>query len=158
MGKKESRAGNYIFSLLFVALGVFMLATIRLDHYQLASAYSLGPGFFPMWIAIMMILIGGLLIWYTHKGAYDREDGFLPQGQALVRLFLMILLTVVGVMLIESIGMVAAIALYFMSVSRFVCGKTWKDTLISTVIATAAIYIVFNVCFKVKFPVGILGF
>lgn len=158
LGKKESRIGNYIFSLLFIALGVLMLVTIKVGDYQLMSVYSLGPGFFPMWIAIMMIFIGCLLIWYTHKGTYDREKAFLPRGQSLMDLIVMVALTAIGVMLIEPVGMVITIALYYMSVSRFVCKKTWKDTIISTLIATGVIYVVFNVCFKVKFPVGIFGF
>ena len=158
MEKRESRIGNYLFSLLFITLGILMITAIKVENYELTSTYSLGPGFFPMWIAILMIGIGCLLLWFTYKGRYDSETLSLPHGKSLANLFTMTALTAGGIMLIEHLGMILTIALYFMSISRFVCQKSWKETVASTLVASAAIYIVFNICFKVKFPIGIFGF
>lgn len=157
MEKKESRVGNYLPSSLFIALGIVMLVTMKVGNYELMSTYSLGAGFFPLWIAIFMIAIGGLLIWFTHKGVYDKEKKVLPGAESFKKLAVMVLATVIGVMLIEKIGMVLTIACYFFSVSKFVCGKAWKESVLSSLIAAAAIYVVFKVGFKVKFPVGMFG-
>lgn len=156
--KTQSRVGNYIFCSAFIVLGVFMLATIKLQNYALMSEYSLGPGFFPLCIATLLIAIGIMMLLLTRRGAYDRKGEILPEKAALIRQGLMVALTVIALLLIERLGMVLTIALYFLCLSRFVCKKSWKESIISAIVATIGIYVVFRLCFKVKFPTGIFGF
>jgi hypothetical protein len=64
----NSRAGSAIkderqfwAGALFVAFGVFTLA--QLPHYELGTATHMGPGYFPMLIAIALVLFGSTAMW-----------------------------------------------------------------------------------------------
>lgn len=154
---RQGRLGNYLFSLFYVALGIFMYIWKEVDGYSLTDKYTLGPGFFPVLVAAALVLLGVLIAYHTHKGLYDESCQALPARENLLLMLEFLGIVVTAVLLVNFLGLIVTILLLFTVISRFICSYSWIYSIRSGVAAAVLIYIAFVVIFAVKFPVGILG-
>ena len=151
------RRGNIIFSLVWIALGVFIAVYDRLN-YPMYNAQGLGAGFFPFWLGMVIAAIGAVLLAASIMGKYDAAVGVVPGGAAMLRILLFVVCSIATVFLANVIGMTLAMVLFLFTVLVLIYREPWLYALIVAVIASAAIWLIFDLGFQIHFPTGFLGF
>ena len=151
-----ARKSNYIISTAFGILGLFMII-YSLANYSYMDQYSLGAGFYPVWIGIFLVLISAFLVYETTRGRFDKrageqDPGRLQRGLVLTGISLCVLIS------INLLGMVLSLFLLLLSSSVLIEKNGWIYSLVMSAATTAVIYVVFHIIFYIKFPVGIFGF
>ncbi len=151
-----ARKSNYIISTAFGILGLFMII-YSLANYSYMDQYSLGAGFYPVWIGIFLVLISAFLVYETTRGRFDKrageqDPGRLQRGLVFTGISLCVLIS------INLLGMVLSLFLLLLSSSVLIEKNGWIYSLVMSAATTAVIYVVFHIIFYIKFPVGIFGF
>jgi putative tricarboxylic transport membrane protein len=141
------------------ALLVFAVAFSAgaLRHYTYWGPGGPGSGFLPFWLGLAM---GGLALMLLVGATRSRGAGapWLPAGEGLRRLAVVLAVTVAFVALLNVVGMLLGTALFLVALLRFLEGYSWRLTL-GVAVATAGInYVVFTYWLQVPFPVSLLGF
>jgi putative tricarboxylic transport membrane protein len=128
-----------------------------LKQYDYWGPNGPGPAFLPFWLGVVMTVLATLLL----VGALrTRETGadWLPSGEGLRRLLLVVGVTVAFVALLNVIGMVMGTVLFLIVLMRFLDRCAWPLTLMVALATAAFIYLVFARWLRVPLPVGLLGF
>ena len=150
------RRADRITAAVLLALAI-AFSTGALRHFAYWSPNGPGPAFLPFWLGVVMAVLALLLL----VGAWrERDPGepWLPRGEGLRRLLLVLVASAVMVALLDRLGMALATALYLVVVLRGLDRHPWPLTL-AVAIGTALFdYLVFNRWLKVPLPVGTLGF
>ena len=151
-----ARKSNYIISVAFGLLGLFMII-YSLANYSYMDQYSLGAGFYPVWVGVFLVLIALFLVYETSKGRFDKVTSKQSSGR-LCRGLIFTGISLCALIFINLLGMVLSLFLLLVSASILIEKNSWVYSAIMAAVTTAVIYIVFHVIFYIKFPVGILGF
>lgn len=115
-----------------------------------------GPAFLPFWLGLVMAVLAALLFVGALR-ARDPGSPWLPRGDGLRRLALVLGVTVTLVALLNVVGMVLGAALYVTVLMRFLDRCRWPLTLAVAVGTAAFIFLVFSHWLRVPLPVGVLG-
>lgn len=116
-----------------------------------------GPGFLPFWLGIVMAVLAAMMLVSALR---DRNVGeaWLPGGDGLRRLALVLGVTFAFVALLKWLGMVVATVLFMVTLLRRLDRIAWPRTLAVSVATAGFVYLVFDYWLHVPFPVGVLGF
>ena len=119
-----------------------------------------GGGAFPFACSVIMLVMSLLAIWETraYERAFPKTDGFIKKaGEALTWLFpknvlVTMLYVLIYALILKRVGFIlstfAFLAACMVSVQT---KKIWKSILIAAV-ATALMYVIFQLIFKVRLP------
>lgn len=145
---------EYYFVLFLVALsGLFLFMTLKIP-FQSTNMGSVGPGFFPRIIAVLLL---ALVVWYgikiiRQKIEVDEEifvkKALLPQLSLIVFLIVMIYLT-------QVIGMLVSIALFMFMMLTVFQKINWKNALVFTMLVMAVMYGIFEFWLDANLPAGV---
>jgi len=128
-----------------------------LTHYSYWGPNGPGPAFLPFWLGVVMAGLAALLL----SGAVrSRDPGaqWLPRGESLKRLALVLSATIGLVALLNVVGMILGTALFLIVLMRFLDRNPWPLTL-AVAVATAGVnFLVFTYWLRVPMPVSVLGF
>lgn len=116
-----------------------------------------GPGFLPFWLGLVMAVLAVLLL-ISALRSRDPGEPWLPQGEGLRRLLLVLGVTIAFVVLLPLLGMALGTALFITALMRGVERHRWPLTLAVALVTTGFNYLVFTFWLKVPFPIGVLGF
>ena len=128
-----------------------------LKQYDYWGANGPGPAFLPFWLGLVMALLATLLLVGALRSSDPGAD-WLPKGDGLRRLAIVVGVTVAFVALLNVTGMVVGTVLFLVVLMRFLDRCAWPLTLMVSVATAAFIYLVFARWLKVPLPVGLLGF
>jgi putative tricarboxylic transport membrane protein len=140
--------------LLFAA---YTIAAARDMSYMQGRAP--GPGFAPFWIGVALALASLTILLRRPERtapAMDRSPGPAAAGSASTFLT-MIAVTVVAVVLVERLGMIAALALLLAGLVRLL-GGSWRSAGLTAVILPMGLYALFGRWLQVPLPRGPWGF
>ena len=139
-----------------LALGVAFAAG-ALKQYDYWGENGPGPAFLPFWLGLTMALLAlALLVGALRER--DPGDAWLPRGEGLRRLLVVLAATTALVALLDVVGMVVGTFLYLLGLFRFVDRQPWPLGLAVAVGVTALDFLVFTYWLRVPMPVGVLGF
>ena len=116
-----------------------------------------GPGsaFLPFWLGLVMAALALLLLARSLRNRYPGPD-WLPRGEGLRDLLVVLGVTVAFVALLNTTGMVIGTALYLLIVVRYLGRHAWWATA-AIALATAGFnWLVFVHWLRVPMPEGIL--
>ena len=118
-----------------------------------------GPGsaFLPFWLGVVMAVLALLLLVGALRST-DPGDAWLPRGQRLRRLGLVLGVTIALVALLEVVGMIIGTALFLIVLLRFLDRQSWPVTVSVALVTAGFIFLVFTQWLRVPLPVGLLGF
>jgi putative tricarboxylic transport membrane protein len=145
------------------ALGLFFLGlyiAVSAPSYGYLSEGNPGPGFFPLWVGI---LIAGLSIVNFVRSVAGKEklsnEISLP---GLLKPALVTLVLVAFVFLAEVLGMILACAALVLAIGRIIHPR-WDRVFTMKILATAVLFpvaasLAFGTYLGVPLPVGVLGF
>lgn len=127
-----------------------------LKYYSYSSPDGPGSGFFPFWLGLIMAVLAAMLL----AGALRPGDpgaAWLPRGDGLRRLLVVLGVTFAFVALLKFVGMILGTALFLVILMRVLDRTAWPLTL-SVAVATAGLnYLVFTYWLRVPFPVSVFG-
>jgi len=128
-----------------------------LRYYTYWSPGGPGSGFLPFWLGIVLAVLAGFML-VGALGARRTEAGWLPRGDGLKRLVVVLVVTTAFVALLRVVGMMLGTVLFLVVLLRFLEGYRWLVTMGVAVTMAAVNYLVFTYWLRVPFPVSPLGF
>ena len=112
-----------------------------------------GPGFFPWWLGLVLVLLGGIL---AVQAAVTRATTPRTSGRAAKVLVLLTALSVY-VALLDALGYAAATFLLVLFMLRRLEPHRWLVTLAVAVLAADGSYVLFAVWLGVPLPPGLFA-
>ena len=150
------RRADRIAGAVLLALAVAFSAG-ALKSYTYAGPGGPGSAFVPFWLGVLMTVLAAMLLAGALR-APDAGPEWLPRGEGLRRLLLVLGVTIALVALLKVLGMILGTVLFLIVLLRRLDRIPWPLTL-SVAAATAGLnYLVFTHWLRVPFPVGVLGF
>ncbi len=121
--------------------------------YPGKSNGAAGPGFFPMILSAIVILLATILLVTTRKESGEPIQLFTRKNAPV---FLCLAITVAYVFLLPVTGFPVATLLFLFGLMAFFRVKSWILLICVPVLTTAILYGVFTRFLSVQFPPGIL--
>ncbi len=150
------RSADRIAGAALLALAVAFSAG-ALQHYSYWGPNGPGSAFLPFWLGAVMAVLAAMLLLGALR-ARDPGEAWLPTGQGLRRLAIVLGLTTALVALLNIVGMVLGTVLFLIGVMRLLDRFPWPLTLAVSLSVAAFNFLVFTFWLKVPLPVGVLGF
>ena len=139
-----------------LALGVAFAAG-ALKQYDYWGPNGPGPAFLPFWLGLAMAVLATALLIGAIRAA-NADDAWLPRGEGLRRLLLVLGSTTALVLLLDVLGMVVATLLFLLVLFRGIDRQPWTLSVAVAVAIAGLNFLVFTYWLRVPMPVGPLGF
>jgi putative tricarboxylic transport membrane protein len=155
MGKNVLRDGEIIAGALLAALGVYVFLQSRAWDYYTEDGP--GPGFFPYWYGVAMVVLSLALIaskLLKSEGREGRSIDWRGTGRALGTW----LAFAVSIALMESLGFVLSFALLTFVIVTLIFHRPPLTAGVTAIVAALAFHLAFPVILSVPLPTGFLGF
>jgi putative tricarboxylic transport membrane protein len=133
----------------FAVLGV--LVGLGAIHLKVGGWHSPGPGFFPLWIGVGMVVLGSLLALSRSERTYVHSE---LRGKKLVWA---VFLFMGYALILERLGFLLTTLVFIPLWLRFIEQSSWVEIVVMTVASAATIYAVFVRWLQVPLPAGVLG-
>ncbi|HWJ02290.1 MAG TPA: tripartite tricarboxylate transporter TctB family protein [Verrucomicrobiae bacterium] len=143
--------------LMLIFAGYVFIDSIRMEYLTVDKVP--GPGFIPLWIAVLIAVIALLILIYNL--ALNRPD--TDKNPSFDRKFLFNTLKVIGgsalsMMLVKPLGMLVSIGLLTGFLAWSMGTKGWKTNLLLSILTPVFFYLIFQQGLEVNFPKGLFGF
>lgn len=136
-----------------------------LKQYAFWAPTGPGPAFLPLWLSVVMAFLATLLLVGALRSsdtaadtAADTASHWLPSGEGLRRLGIVVGVTIAYVALLNVTGMVLGTVVFLVVLMRVLDRCAWPVTLAVALATAAFIYFVFARWLRVPLPTGWLGF
>ncbi len=139
-------------------LVVFFLAVVILWQgrgLSFGSLHAPGPGFFPMLIAAVLVILSLFLIIPAAKGVSEENP---LSAHSTIRMLVVFAALVAYFFFLEYLGFVIISFLLMAFLFLWVARQKWYFALSSAVICIGLAYILFDVLLKSNLPRGVFGF
>jgi hypothetical protein len=126
-----------------------------LKYYSYWGSAGPGSAFLPFWLGVAMALLaGGMLV----RSLRQRDSGaqWLPKGEGLRRILVVLAVTTAFVALLKVTGMILGTALFLLVLVRYLGGHPWWVCASVAAAAAGFNYLVFARWLRVPFPEGLL--
>jgi len=148
------RSADRITAALLLAFAVAFSAG-ALMQYQWWGPGGPGPAFLPFWLGLVMAFLAlGMLI-RSLKQQYA-GDAWLPRGEGLRDMLVVLGVTVVFIATLRVTGMVLGTALYLLVLVRYLGRHAWWLTFLVAAAAAGFNWLVFVRWLRVPMPEGML--
>jgi putative tricarboxylic transport membrane protein len=150
------RNADRISAALLLAFAVAFAAG-ALKYYSWWGPGGPGSAFLPFWLGIVM---GALALMMLLKSLRQKNpgDAWLPRGEGLRHMIVVLAVTAAFVALLKVVGMILGTALFLVALIRYLGRHPWWLTAAVAVAAAGFNYLVFVHWLRVPFPEGMLGF
>ncbi|MDQ0218149.1 tripartite tricarboxylate transporter TctB family protein [Peribacillus cavernae] len=145
-------AGVWAGALLLGFAGFIFWQSLSFDYYTVRGP---GPGFLPLWLSGVLIVISLVYIWEAIKKEVIVFKQILPKGRALGNILSMLGSIIIFMIVISYAGFVvsAVILLFIVLVREF----KWYSALGISVVTSIIVFLVFNSLLGIPLPVNALG-
>jgi hypothetical protein len=124
-----------------------------LQQYQWWGSGGPGPAFMPFWLGLVMTLLALMMLVRSLKQQHPGE-AWLPRGEGLRDLLVVLAATVAYVALLNVTGMIAGTALYLAFLMRYLGKHRWWVTFAVAIGAAGFNWVVFVHWLHVPMPEG----
>jgi hypothetical protein len=124
-----------------------------LQQYQWWGSGGPGPAFMPFWLGLVMTLLALMMLVRSLKQQHPGE-AWLPRGEGLRDLLVVLAATVAYVALLNVTGMIAGTALYLAFLMRYLGKHRWWVTFAVAIGAAGFNWVVFVQWLHVPMPEG----
>lgn len=145
--------GDLVSGAVLVALGVFVITEARGWNYM--SEEGPGPGFFPLWYGIAMVVLSLVLVL---SSATKAAPGARTDWGAIGRALLAWAAFAGCVALMQPLGFLISLALLTLFVVAVMYGRPLKIAVAAAVGNAIGFYLVFVLALGLSLPAGPLGF
>jgi putative tricarboxylic transport membrane protein len=152
--QKYLRNGDVLSGAVLAALGTYIVIQARIWPYY--GFDGPGPGFFPLWYGVLMILLSLGLIVGTVRAPEAEEKKIDIAG---IRRALTVWAAFVACLIVMGfLGFVISFALFTIFVVTYVFERPLVTAVLTGVLSSLAFYIVFAKVLLVQLPTGWVGF
>lgn len=113
-----------------------------------------GPGFVPVWISGIMVILTFILTIISIKN--HTKGNFITSKKGLINFLIYIMLLILTVILTKLIGLVISLALFCLAVFKVVDRYNWKDSVLVSVGVAIIIFVIFDYWLQIPLPKSIL--
>jgi putative tricarboxylic transport membrane protein len=146
------RSADRVTAALLLAFAV-AFSVGALKQYQWWGSGGPGPAFMPFWLGLVMALLAlGLLIRSLKQP--ERGAAWLPRGEGLRDMLVVLAATIAFVALLKVTGMIIGTALYLAFLVRYLGRHRWWVTLAIALAAAGFNWLVFVHWLRVPMPEG----
>jgi putative tricarboxylic transport membrane protein len=134
--------------------GLIIAGSLRLPLWEPQNP---GPGFLPLSVGSLMVLLAIALLWRSlRKGEDSKTNRALTPGslQKLIGTFLAILLYVPA---FPRLGFIVATVPLMVFLFKYIGEMGWKISLTGGILISLSLYFIFKVWLQVQFPIGLWG-
>ena len=142
----NSKSGIWA-GIVILCLAIFSL--VISFQYSYSGIVGPGPGFFPIWLSVSLIILSILYIYESIKGKNVSEEEW-PTGHSLKQVLFIMMSLVLFLVLFILCGFLVA-GIIFLTV-LFYREYKWFVTASLSVGITLFIYVMFNIVLKVHLP------
>ena len=148
------RSADRVTAALLLAFAV-AFSVGALKQYQWWGSGGPGPAFMPFWLGLVMALLALSMLLRSLK---QRDPGaaWLPRGEGLRDMLVVLAATVAFIALLNVTGMVIGTALYLAFLVRYLGRHRWRVTVAVALAAAAFNWLVFVHWLRVPMPEGVL--
>jgi hypothetical protein len=144
------RSADRVTAVLLLALSVAFAAG-ALKSYAWWGSGGPGPAFMPFWLGVVMSLLALGLLVKSLKQQYP-GDAWLPRGEGLRDMLVVLGATALFVALLKYVGMVLGTAFYLAGLIWYLGKHRWWVTVAVAVAAAGFNWLVFVRWLRVPFP------
>ena len=142
----NSKSGIWA-GIVILCLAIFSL--VISFQYSYSGIVGPGPGFFPIWLSVSLIILSILYIYESVKGKNVSEEEW-PTGHSLKQILFIIMSLVLFLVLFVLCGFLFAGIIFL--IVLFYKEYKWFVTASLSVGITLFIYVMFNIVLKVHLP------
>jgi putative tricarboxylic transport membrane protein len=145
----------------FICLGISLWLILESFNYNYTVRYTPGPGFFPFWLGAVLSLFSTALLVETFmkKGGNNRsEPPRVPDRQSLYRVAGITLLTGGFALAMTSLGFASTVVCFVAVILHFLERVTLVRSLLTGLIMSSCIYLIFEYWMQIGLPAGFWGF
>ena len=148
------RSADRVTAALLLAFAV-AFSVGALKSYQWWGSGGPGPAFMPFWLGLVMAILALMML---IKSLKEKNAGaaWLPRGEGLRDMLVVLAATVAFVALLNVTGMIIGTALYLTVLIRYLGGHPWRMTLAIALAAAGFNWLVFVHWLRVPMPEGML--
>jgi len=148
------RSADRVTAALLLAFAV-AFSVGALQNYQWWGPGGPGPAFVPFWLGLGMALLAAMMLVRSLRQP-DAGASWLPRGEGLRDLLVVLGATVAFVALLDVLGMLIATALYLAGLTRYLGRHSWWVSGSVALAAAAFNWLVFVRWLRVPMPEGML--
>jgi putative tricarboxylic transport membrane protein len=149
------KKGDVISGAVLAALGVFIITqALAWDYYTLDGP---GPGFFPFWYGVAMVVLSLLLVLNAARADSDGESKGVD-WPATGRAMTVWLAFALSVGLMDFLGFLISFALLAFFLVAVVFRRPFTTAAVVAVASALAFHLIFPVALSVSLPTGPFGF
>lgn len=153
MAQSKWMKGDVVSGAVLAALGIYIITEAR--QWTYSSAEGPGPGFFPLWYGIAMVMLSLLLI---AGSAVRPAAGAKVDWRGVGRAMLVWAVFAGCTALLKLLGFLTILALLTLFIVGAMYGKPLKIACAAAAGNALGFYLVFPLALNVSLPVGPLGF
>jgi putative tricarboxylic transport membrane protein len=146
-------ADRFTAALLLALAVAFSAGALR--YYRYWDENGPGAAFLPFWLGLVMAALALLMLLRRSRPA-DAAVDWLPRGEGLRRVLIVLVATAAFVVLLKVVGMIVGTAFYLAIIIRIVGRHPWWLALLVAAAAAGVNYLVFAHWLHVPFPQGVL--
>jgi len=150
---------NRVFSV--ICLGISLWLILESSKYNYVVRYTPGPGFFPFWVGVVLALFSTALLIETFlkkAGKKLTDPPNLPGRQVLYRVGEITLLTAGFALLMNSLGFVLSVVCFVAVILHLLERVRLVRSLLTGVIMSSCVYLIFEHWMQIGLPAGFWGF
>ena len=148
-----------------IASGVFWLvigiglSIWTVTSYEIGSLTQPGTGYLPLALGIILTFLSLILLIGRMKKAPGAKQASLPDfhSEGWKRVAYTVLVLVVAAFFFEQMGYLVTFFLLIVLLMKGVERQSWKRILLTALLTTVGVYVVFVLLLEVQLPRGLLG-
>ncbi len=145
--------GDVVSGAMLAALGAYIVSEAR--NWEYSTVEGPGPGFFPMWYGIAMVLLSLLLM---VSSARQADSGKTVDWRGVRRALGVWLAFTLSMALMKWLGFLLVFGLLTLFVVAVMYQRPLKVAIATAVGNCAGFYLLFVVALRLELPLGPLGF
>ena len=150
------KKGDVISGAVLAALGVFIITqALAWDYYTLDGP---GPGFFPFWYGVAMVVLSLLLVLNAARTGDEGESKAGVDWPATGRAMTTWLAFALSVGLMDFLGFLISFALLAFFLVAVIFRRPFVTATVVAVVSALAFHLIFPVALSVSLPTGPFGF
>ncbi|ALS20516.1 MULTISPECIES: tripartite tricarboxylate transporter TctB family protein [Paenibacillus] len=149
---KAQNAGVWGGLVLLIYAGVLFVESLSLRYY---TAYGPGPGFFPIWLNGVLIILALGYIWLSLRKEVILFKDIFPKGKDLKNVLSVPVSILIFMLIVNTTGFVigCTVLLFLVLVRQY----KWNLALGISLTTSVVLFVVFVTLMEVPLPVNIFG-
>jgi putative tricarboxylic transport membrane protein len=147
---------NIIGAAFFFVIG--LVSTLEGYRIKPGTISTPGAGFFPFYLGAILFVLSFFLFFKALRERRAREGGTVKMGRRWKRLLVGLAMFIVYVYALKPLGYIICGLLFLGLFVKIIEGRSWKSTLLISIICTLVSYVVFSKYLGVPLPKGIIPY